>query len=77
MSIQTIALTNNQKKHLLKLITDEQVLFQDEKGDIVVSVAGYLGLKKDLKAKKEDASPIEKIVGESVLDFEAEYFVLS
>jgi len=82
MSIQEVAIANNQKKRLLAVIKDEAVLFQDENGDLVVNVANYKEFKKELvvlKTMKKGVvlTPIESIVGEGVLDFDAEYFVFS
>ncbi len=72
MSIQEIAVSNNQKKHLLRAITDEAVLYQEDNGDLVVDVASYL----ELKAGAE-IGPIETIIGNDVLNFDAEYIVFS
>ncbi len=82
MSIQEVAIANNQKKRLLAVIKDEAVLFKDENGDLVVNVANYKEFKKELivlKTMKKgvDLTPIETIVGEGVLDSGAEYFVFS
>jgi len=73
MSIQEISVSNNQKKSLLKAVKDEQVLFQDDNGDLVVNVEAYEEWK-ELKGKGGD--PIEEIVGEA-LDYDSEYFVFS
>ena len=72
MSIQEIAVSNNQKKQLLKAINKDEVLFQEDNGDLVVSVAAYLNFKQEA-----DPGPLEAIVGEDTLDFNAEYFVFS
>lgn len=72
MSIQEIAVSNNQKKHLLRAITDEAVLYQEDNGDLIVDVASYL----ELKAGAE-TGPIEDIIGDVALDFTAAYFVFS
>ena len=70
MSIQEIALSHNQKKKLLKAIDDENVIFKDDNGDIVVSVEAYLNLKQDT-----DSAPIEAILGDEILDFDSQYFL--
>ncbi len=72
MSIQEIAISNNQKKHLLKAVQDESILFQDDNGDLVVNVAAYEASRTD-----KNPTPIEDIIGEDVLDYNAEYFVFS
>ena len=70
MSIQDIAVSNNIKKKLLQAVKDETVLFQDEDGAVVVSVAGYVALKAD-----SSNEPLEDVLGDVVLDLSAEYFV--
>ena len=82
MSIQEISLANNQKKRLAKAVKDQAVLFADDNGDLVVNVANYKALKKELIVAKAikpgiELTPIEAIVGEDVLDFSSEYFVFS
>jgi len=77
MSIQDISITNNQKKSLLKAIKDKQILIQEENGDLVVNVAAYQALKNNIAYKNTGAEPIEEVIGEDVLDFDAEYFVFS
>lgn len=72
MNIQEIAISNNQKKKLQKKVQDDAVLFQDDNGDLVVNVAAYLTFKKGIKP-----APIEAIIGDDILDFNAEYFVFS
>jgi len=77
MSIQDISVSNNQKKRLLSAISDEQVLVQNEEGELLVNVAAYISFKNDLPAEKSDPAPIEAIIGDNVLDFDAEFFVFS
>jgi len=77
MTIQDISITNNQKKSLLKAIKDQQILIQEENGDLVVNVAAYQALKNNIAYKTSGAEPIEEILGDDVLDFDAEYFVFS
>ena len=64
MKIQEIAISNNQKKKLLKAVNDESVLYQEENGDLVVSVATYESIKKN----GLDSGPIEVIIGDDVLE---------
>ena len=72
MSIQEISITNNQKKHLIKRIKDEAVLFQDDNQDLVVNVAAYINYRANLKPGDE---PIEALVGSEELNYKAEFFV--
>ncbi|MBV1911432.1 MAG: hypothetical protein KUG78_19220 [Kangiellaceae bacterium] len=72
MSIQDISISNSQKKRLLKLAELEEVLFQDENGDLVVNVSAYQILKVDI-----EPISIESVVGENRLDYSVSYFVFS
>lgn len=77
MSIQDISITNNQKKQLLKAVKDTQILIQEESGELIVNVKAYSALKNNIAYKNTGAEPIEEIIGDDVLDFDAEYFVFS
>ncbi len=72
MSIQEVAVSNNQKKMLIKAVRNEDVLIQEDNGDLVVNVAAYQAFKEG-----KDPAPIEEILGADVLDFDAEFFVFS
>jgi len=72
MKIQEIAITGNQKKKIQKAIKGESVIFEDENGDLIINVDGYLDLK-DEKGKE----PLEEILAEEVLDYEVDFFVLN
>lgn len=72
MSVQEIALSHNQRKKLLKAITDKDVLFEDENGDLIVSMAGYSKLKTN-----KNAVAIEDIIGDKQLDYEAEFIIFT
>lgn len=72
MSIQEIALSHNQKKKLLNAIDDDNVIFKDDNGDVVVSVEHYVKFKQD-----SDSSPVEVILGDEILDFDSQYFLFS
>lgn len=72
MSIQEIAVSNNQKKHLLRTITDETVLYQEDDGELVVNVASYIEFKSGI-----EPGPIEAIIGDETLDYDADFFVFS
>ena len=73
MNIQEIAVSNTQKKKIQRDVNNEQVLQLDDNGDVIVHVASYVSFKETIKGR--DITPIEAIVGEDVLDFNAEYFV--
>ena len=72
MSIQKIAITNNQKKKVLKALDDERIVFKDDNGDIVINREAYQQFKQD-----NSSAPIEAIVTGIELDFKYLYFVLS
>jgi hypothetical protein len=72
MIIQDIALSHNQKKKLQKSINDENIIFKDDNGDLVVNVEAYSQLKQDT-----DTAPIEAILGDDVLDLTSQYLVFS
>ena len=72
MSIQEIAISNSQMKKLLKLTELEEVLFQDENGDLVVNVNAYQALKDDI-----EPISIETVIGENKLDYSVSSFVFS
>jgi hypothetical protein len=71
MSLQDIHIANNQRKRLLKAIVDEKLLLQDE-GALVLNMAAYLSYKA-----LSGESPVEDIVGETELDYRAEYVVFN
>lgn len=71
MTLQFIDISHNKAKKLIKAITDDTVLIEEE-GDVVVKVSAYEALKAETATQ-----PIEDIIGEEVLDFTAEYFVFS
>jgi hypothetical protein len=69
MRIQEIMISNNKKK-LLKSITDNDVIYKEDNGDIVVNVEAYQNLKQD-----SNSAPIETMLDDDTLDFDNEYFV--
>ena len=71
MSLQDIHIANNQRKRLLKAIVDEKLLQQDE-DTLVLDVAAYL----DYKASSSE-SPVEEIIGDIELDYNAEYIIFN
>ncbi len=72
MSIQEISVSNSQKKKLQKAIDSDQVLIQEENGDLVMLVTAYI----KFKAGKTPA-PVEEIIGEDLLDLTVDYIVFS
>jgi len=72
MSIQEIPLSNSQKKKLLKLTELDEVLFQDENGELVVNVSAYQALKDNIEPVS-----IESVIGKNKLDYSVSYFVFS
>lgn len=72
MSIQEIPLSHNQKKKLLKAINNDNVIFRDDNGDVVVSVEAYRALWES-----NDSAPIETIIGADLLDYNSLYFVFT
>ena len=71
MSLQDIYIANNQRKRLLKVITDEELLQKDEDA-LVLNVAAYLNYKA-----LSGESPVEEIVGDVELDYSAEYIIFN
>jgi len=67
MSLQDIHITNNQRKKLLKVMVDEELLQQDE-GALVLNMVAYLEYKE-----LSGESPVEDIVVDIELDYGAEY----
>ena len=72
MNIQEIPISNNQRKQLMRNTQLEGVLFQDDNGDLIINAAAYQELKQQL-----NPPPIEAVIGENILDFNAEFFVLN
>ena len=72
MSIQDIAVSNGQKKSLLKAIADDSIAVHEDEGDMVINVQAYLA-----KYPKLAESPVFQIVENEKFDTEAEYWVFS
>lgn len=72
MSIQEISITNNQKKQLIRTINDESILIIDDNEDLVVNVENY----KNFIASS-DVSPIEDIITDETLNWDAEFIIFS
>ncbi|CAH0991276.1 hypothetical protein SIN8267_01378 [Sinobacterium norvegicum] len=70
MSMQEIAVTNNQKKKILRAIRDQDVIFQDENGDIIVSVSAYQAYKE-----ATEEQPLEDLLADGELADGKEFFV--
>ncbi len=71
MTIQDISISNNQRKSLMKALPDESVLIETEDG-VVISVADYAEYKL-----AKNKTPVELIIGEDVLDADAEFWVFN
>ena len=72
MNIQDITVSNNQRKKIIAAIRDENVLQQEENGEVIVSVAAYIEFSNRI-----NKFPLEEIVGEDTLDFSVEYLVFN
>lgn len=72
MSIQEIAVSNSQQKKIQKAIKDDSVLIIDDNGDLAVQAITYEVFKQ-----KTRSTPLEDILGEDVLNPDAEYYVFS
>jgi hypothetical protein len=70
MSIQDIPFSNNQHKKLIKAIPDDRILLEGDDGGLIVNVAEYKSSKFATKGKI-----IELIMGDDVLDPNAQYWV--
>jgi len=72
MNIQYIAISNNQKKKLLKTIPDDTILLKDDDGDLVLNVATYIAYTQE-----KEKQPIEELLGKESLDLNVEYIVFN
>jgi hypothetical protein len=68
--MQEIAVTNNQKKKILRAIRDQDVVFQDENGDVIVSVAAYIAYKE-----ATEEQPLEDLLDDQELADNTEFLV--
>ncbi|NRA60438.1 MAG: hypothetical protein HRU25_05910 [Psychrobium sp.] len=72
MNIQDITVSNNQRKKIIACIRDDNVLQQDENGEVIIRVEAYIEFSNRIKKY-----PLEEIVGEDALDFTVEYLVFN
>lgn len=72
MSVQDIALSHNLRKKLRKAITDDSILFEDDNGDLILSMTAY----REFSAIT-NSSAIEELIGHDVLNNDAEFIVFS
>lgn len=72
MSIQDIAISNSQKKAILKAINDEGVALQEENGEVIINVEAYL-----LKYPNLSESPVMQLITDESVDMDADYWVFS
>ncbi len=70
MNMIEISISNSKKKSILASITDPDVLFQDENGDLVVKTQAY----KELKERTGKAF-LEELLELDQLESLAEYVV--
>ena len=72
MNIQEIAITSNIRKKIQKAVKNTSIIFEDENGDIVINVEAYVA-----NTEHTGSYPLEDIVGEDALDYDAEFWVFS
>jgi hypothetical protein len=72
MNIQEIAITSNVRKKIQKAVKNTSIIFEDENGDIVINVEAYVA-----NTEHTERYPLEDIVGEDVLDYDAEFWVFN
>jgi hypothetical protein len=72
MSIQDIAVSNGQKKSLLKAINDVSIALQEDEGEVIVNTQAYIA-----KYPKLAESPVYQIVENETFDTDVEYWVFS
>jgi Tat protein secretion system quality control protein TatD with DNase activity len=70
MSIQDISISNNQHKKLINAVPDDRILVEGDDGELIVNVSEYKSSKLATKGKI-----IELIIGDEVLDPNAQYWV--
>ncbi|MFT4940282.1 MAG: hypothetical protein ACI88A_003334 [Paraglaciecola sp.] len=70
MSIQDIPISNNQHKKLINAVPDDRILVEGDDGELIVNVSEYKSSKLATKGKI-----IELIIGDEVLDPNAQYWV--
>lgn len=72
MNIQEIAITSNVRKKIQKAVKNTSIIFEDENGDIVVNVEAYVA-----NTEHTERYPLEDILGEDALDYDAEFWVFN
>ncbi len=72
MNIQEIAITSNVRKKIQKAVKNTSIIFEDENGDIVINVEAYVA-----NTEHTERYPLEDIVGEDALDYDAEFWVFN
>ncbi len=72
MNIQEIAITSNVRKKIQKAVKNTSIIFEDENGDIVVNVEAYTS-----NTAHTERYPLEDILGEDTLDYDAEFWVFN
>lgn len=72
MKIQEISITSNIRKKIQKAVKNTSIIFEDENGDIVVNVTAYTE-----NTAHTERYPLEDILGDEELDYDAEYWVFN
>jgi hypothetical protein len=73
MSVQEISVTNNQKKAIKSAFKKRKDVFiEEENGDLVIEFAAYEDYMDEV-----DKTPIEDVLGEGVLTYDAEFLVFT
>ena len=73
MSVQEISVTNNQKKAIKSAFKKRKDVFiEEENGDLVIEFSAYEDYMDEV-----DKTPIEDVLGEGVLTYDAEFLVFT
>jgi hypothetical protein len=71
MSVQEISVTNNQKKAIKSAFKKRKSVYMEEdNGDLIIEFAAYEDYMDE-----HDKTPIEDIIGEGILTYDAEFLV--
>lgn len=73
MSVQEISVTNNQKKAIKSAFKKRKnVYIEEENGDLVIEFSAYEDFMDEM-----DKTPIEDVIGEGVLTYDADFLVFT
>jgi hypothetical protein len=71
MSVQEISVTNNQKKAIKSAFKKRKSVYMEEdNGDLIIEFAAYEDYMDE-----NDKTPIEDVIGEGILTYDAEFLV--